>query len=210
MNRSSTVGMVRLTDWKDRHPSPWSSCGVMAPAMVAVMAPRRIPRTRSTSPWNYRPVCHGTAVPFAWNTHRSRTTAISVARVPTLGDLQRSVCGWNGIGRRRGAWGAATLSAASLRREPPSWRTRPTNSGHSMNARHRPGSAADRADTPWKDLMTDALRYGEPRRLVLQRRAGRPGARRGLAGPAEPLERSRAAGPRHAVRSGGHRQCGLT
>jgi uncharacterized oligopeptide transporter (OPT) family protein len=35
-----------------------------------------------------------------------------------------------------------------------------------MNARHRPGSAADRADAPWKDLMTEALRYGEPRRLV--------------------------------------------
>ena len=134
---------------------------------------------------------------------------ISVARVPTHGDLQRSVCGWNGIGRRRGAWGAATLSAASLRREPPSWRTRPTNSGHSMNARHRPGSAADRADTPWKDLMTDALRYGEPRRLVYNGVL----AVLVLAGawPVLPSRWSGAGllGPPHAVRPGGHRQCGL-
>ena len=35
-----------------------------------------------------------------------------------------------------------------------------------MNARPRPGSAADRADAPWKDRMTDALRYEKPRRLV--------------------------------------------
>ena len=35
-----------------------------------------------------------------------------------------------------------------------------------MNARHRPGSAADRADAPWKDLITDAICYWEPRRLV--------------------------------------------
>ncbi|KAB2927113.1 MAG: hypothetical protein F9K25_14910 [Candidatus Contendobacter sp.] len=35
-----------------------------------------------------------------------------------------------------------------------------------MNARHRPGSVADRADAPWKDLITDAICYWEPRRLV--------------------------------------------
>ncbi|MDG4549733.1 MAG: hypothetical protein RKR03_05395 [Candidatus Competibacter sp.] len=35
-----------------------------------------------------------------------------------------------------------------------------------MNARLRPGSAADRADAPWKDLITDAIRYWEPMRLV--------------------------------------------
>ena len=35
-----------------------------------------------------------------------------------------------------------------------------------MNAQHRPGSAADRADAPWNDLITDAICYWEPRRLV--------------------------------------------
>jgi hypothetical protein len=35
-----------------------------------------------------------------------------------------------------------------------------------MNVRHRPGFAADRADAPLKDLITDAIRYWEPRRLV--------------------------------------------
>ena len=35
----------------------------------------------------------------------------------------------------------------------------PDEPGHSMNARHRPGSAADRADAPWKDLITDAICY---------------------------------------------------
>lgn len=35
-----------------------------------------------------------------------------------------------------------------------------------MNARHRPGSAVDRADAPLQDLITDAIRYWEPMRLV--------------------------------------------